>query len=671
MACVGPLPYTNPACGGPGQQPPPQIIGEPRDSPPLGEGPCLSCFWIFRVDAIGRAPLSYAWMRNGVFIGNETNRDILVNPTLFADNGARYSVRVTDADGRSVTSRAALLTVNAGLPTIVNDPADAQAIEGGTATFTAASTSSIAQTLQWKRCNASALCPAATPAWPDIAGQTGTVLSLAAVPLTDNGTQLAFCASNASGTSCSRTATLTVLSAPAQPVIVTAPQPITVAVGASAGFTVVASGGSLTYEWQSGRDGVNFTPELRCGNNANCTLSNVLLADDGLLLRVRAFNSAGTATSAPPALLTTRLAAGIALARLGGGTTDSVGLRGDGRLVAWGLSLGSTTGVPSPQLGIPSDIATLAAGNDHKLAIRANGELVIWGSNSHGQLGDGTSIDQPNPARLHPGFVAMRSVAAGIGQPTAPRGDNALFSLAVTAANGQVFAWGTNLSGQLGIGTTTEQRSPVAVGRISGVVGIAAGGGHVLARRGDGSVWVWGRNTSGQLGTGNTTASLLPMPIALADIVAVAAGAEFSVALRSDGTVLTWGSGLNGRLGNGSALSRSVPAPIALPAPAIGIATGAQHALALLLDGRVYAWGRNDGGQTGTGSVASAVHTPQRVVAPLPANIVAIGAGTAHSLALDAAGNVWGWGLNSARQLFDGTTENRFTPVQVQGVNLN
>ena len=85
----------------------------------------------------------------------------------------------------------------------------------------------------------------------------------------------------------------------------------------------------------------------------------------------------------------------------------------------------------------------------------------------------------------------------------------------------------------------------------------------------------------------------------------------------------------------------------------------------------MYAWGRNDAGQTGTGSVSFLVNTPQQVVAPLPANIVAIGAGASHSLALDAAGNVWAWGLNTTRQLFDGTTQNRFTPVQVQGVNLN
>jgi alpha-tubulin suppressor-like RCC1 family protein len=608
-------------------------------------------------------------MRNGAALANETNQDILINPVQLADNGARYSVRVTDALGRSVTSRGALLTVNAVAPVIVNQPVDVQVTVGANAVFIAASTSSVAQTLQWKRCDAGAACPADPASWPDVAGQTSTQLTLPTVAQTDSGARVAMCASNAGGTSCSNTATLTVLPAPVQPVVITPPQPVTVSAGTSASFTVVATGGSLSYEWRSGRDGVNFAPEGRCTNSATCTFSNVALGDDGLLLRVRVFNSAGQAFGDPPPLLTVRLAAGVALARVGGGTSTSLGLRGDGRLVEWGTNNLALPGTPVVR-ATPTDAATIASGNTHALAIRTNGEVFAWGSNTNGQLGDGTTSDAALPQPV-PGLAAARSVAAGIGQPDAASRDNTRYSLAVNAANGLVFAWGTNLSGQLGIGTTAEQRTPVPVGRISGVAGVAAGGGHVLARRSDGSVWVWGRNTSGQLGSGDRTASLRPIPIALADIVAVAAGSDFSVALRNDGTVFTWGQVGFGKLGDDSSTSRSTPAAIVLPAPAIGIAAGTDHALALLLDGRVYAWGRNDSGQTGTGSVSIAVTPPQRVVAPLPANVVAIGTGVYHSLALDANGAVWGWGQNTTRQLFDGTPENRFTPVQVQGVNLN
>ena len=664
LPCPGP-PFTNPACGDPGQQGPPEIIGEPRDSLLIGEG----FFWIFRVDAIGRAPLSYAWMKDGLTLPTETNQDILINPALFADNGRRYSVRVTDADGRSVTSRSAVLSVNAVAPLIVNDPADVQVTAGANAFFFAATTSSIAQTLQWKSCPPAATCPASPAAWLDVGAQAAQ-LTLPTVQVADSGTRVALCASNASGTSCSRTATLTVLPAPVQPVIVTPPQALTTAAGSSASFTVAATGGALAYEWQSGR-GSNFAVEGRCGNSATCTLSNVLLADDGLQLRVRVSNSAGQALSDPAALLTVRLAAGVALARVSGTVSSSIALHGDGQLLEWGTG-GGVRPNPTPfRHAVPIDVATIASGNTHSLAIRSNGEVVSWGNNTNGQLGNGTNgANRSNPLPVV-GLAASSSIAAGIGVPRVQADDDSRYSLAVTASNGLVWAWGTNLSGQLGNGNTSEQLLPVPVGRISGVTGLAAGSGHVLARRSDGSVWAWGRNTSGQLGTGDRTASLRPLPIALTDIVAVAAGDEFSVALRSDGTVLTWGSPAFGKLGDGGIAFRSSPAPISLPAPAIGIAVGVHHVLALLLDGRVYAWGRNDVGQTGTGSVAAFITTPQRVVAPLPTNIVAIGAGVFHSLALDASGNVWGWGYNNTGQLFDGTTENRFTPVQVQGVNLN
>ena len=673
LPCPGP-PFTNPACNCPSPSPLPRIIGEPRDSPQLVEGTGVGSggifFWIFRVDAIACAPSTYRWMRNGLFLPNETNQDILINPLVLADNGARYSVIVTDAAGRSVTSREALLNVTAAAPVIVNHPSDVSVTAGQPATFSAASTSTIPQTLQWKVCSAGTACPASTAVWA-IAASTTTVLTIPATALADNGNRYAMCASSISaGTTCSQSALLSVQQAATQPVILTQPQPLSAASGSSASFTVGASGGSLGYQWQSGRDGINFAAEPRCTNSATCTFSNAALGDDGLLLRARVSNTAGNATS-DAALLTVRLVAGVALARIGGNNTASVGLRADGRLMLWGQPGGIGSGNPFIELGVPADAATLATGAFHSFAIRSNGELLAWGSNSNGQLGDGTITARFNPRSLVTSFGAARSVAAGMGVSRVPNMDNTSYSLAVTAANGLVFAWGSNLSGQLGIGTLVEQRSPVAVGRISGVAGAAAGDGHVLARRSDGSVWVWGRNTAGQLGTGDRMASLLPIPIPLTDIVAVAAGEEFSVALRSDGTVLTWGSGIFGRLGNGTTMSRSVPAPITLPAPAIGIAVGAQHAVALLLDGRVYAWGRNDAGQTGTGSVSFLVNTPQQVVAPLPANIVAIGAGSSHSLALDAAGNVWAWGLNNTRQLFDGTTQNRFTPVQVQGVNLN
>jgi alpha-tubulin suppressor-like RCC1 family protein len=59
-------------------------------------------------------------------------------------------------------------------------------------------------------------------------------------------------------------------------------------------------------------------------------------------------------------------------------------------------------------------------------------------------------------------------------------------------------------------------------------------------------------------------------------------------------------------------------------------------------------------------------------VTGLPPNVVAIGVGANHSLALDAGGSVWAWGNNTAGQLNDGTAvSQRETPVLVRNANLN
>jgi len=72
---------------------------------------------------------------------------------------------------------------------------------------------------------------------------------------------------------------------------------------------------------------------------------------------------------------------------------------------------------------------------------------------------------------------------------------NNKFGLALRA-DGTVWAWGYNASGQLGNGTTNTgaTSSPVQVG-ITGATAISTGGSHGLAVKGDGTVWAWGANS--------------------------------------------------------------------------------------------------------------------------------------------------------------------------------
>jgi hypothetical protein len=87
----------------------------------------------------------------------------------------------------------------------------------------------------------------------------------------------------------------------------------------------------------------------------------------------------------------------------------------------------------------------------------------------------------------------VTAIAAGAQHSYALKGD------------GSVWAWGENshdgaFYGALGDGTTKDSRTPVRARGLSGVVAIAAGGQHALARKADGSIWTWGWNDYGQLG---------------------------------------------------------------------------------------------------------------------------------------------------------------------------
>src|SRR5262249_22208850 len=144
-------------------------------------------------------------------------------------------------------------------------------------------------------------------------------------------------------------------------------------------------------------------------------------------------------------------------------------------------------------------------------------------------------------------------------------------------------------------------------------------------------------------------------------IVAVAAGREgvTSFALRDDGAVLAWGGNASGQIGDGTQVERRA-AVRALVGNIGAVAAGESHGLAVATDGQVWTWGVN---ALGDGSVSPPRPTPAAL--PVPTSVVAAGSGGSHAIAITSDGQVWTWGLNAYSQLGDGTTTNRYTPVQI------
>jgi alpha-tubulin suppressor-like RCC1 family protein len=96
---------------------------------------------------------------------------------------------------------------------------------------------------------------------------------------------------------------------------------------------------------------------------------------------------------------------------------------------------------------------------------------------------------------------AVAEVATGYGHTCTIHTDDTLW------------CWGSNYSGQLGDGTTTNQATPVRVGDAATWAGIDAGTSGTCAIRTDGTLWCWGNNFRGQLGDGSTTNRATPVRV--------------------------------------------------------------------------------------------------------------------------------------------------------------
>ncbi|MEV8632540.1 S8 family serine peptidase [Streptosporangium sp. NPDC051023] len=303
---------------------------------------------------------------------------------------------------------------------------------------------------------------------------------------------------------------------------------------------------------------------------------------------------------------------------------------------------------------------TISAGDDHSLMLAwggsGAGEVWAWGDNAQGQLGIGNTTTKKVPVRI-PTLTGISAVSAGNG-----------FSVALKS-DGTVWAWGDNSQGQLGNGTTVDSTTPVQVTGITNAVGVSAGAGHVLAVLSNGTVKAWGDNSQRQLGYGtadSSTATLVPSLTGVSTAVgSVAAGTAHSVALLSGGTVKTWGDNSQGQLGNGSTVDSPTPVTAFGLSGVTQVSSRADHVLALISGGTVKAWGDNSQGQIGNGTLVDR-KTPIAVSGLT--GVSGISAGSLHSTATTttptgSALATYAWGDNAQGQLGNGTTTDSTTPV--------
>ena len=300
-------------------------------------------------------------------------------------------------------------------------------------------------------------------------------------------------------------------------------------------------------------------------------------------------------------------------------------------------------------------ITKIASGVEHACALTAAGGVLCWGDNTIGQLGNGMTGTYES-APVWPGGLETGAVAVTAG---------ASHSCALTSGGGAK-CWGWNYDGQLGDGTTTDQPTPKAVYGLSGAIAVSAGLMHTCAVTSGGGVVCWGYNVDGELGDNSTTGHITPMPVIglSGTVTAIAAGGYHTCALTSGGGVECWGSNGYGQLGDNSTQDRWTPVPVTgLSSSVVAIATGTFHTCALKAGGTVDCWGANLSGQLGDNTTDD--HLTPMPVSGLAGGATAIDAAFMHTCAVTANGGLACWGLNLDGQLGDGTQEDRLTPAAV------
>ncbi|XP_022652162.1 RCC1 and BTB domain-containing protein 1-like [Varroa destructor] len=222
-------------------------------------------------------------------------------------------------------------------------------------------------------------------------------------------------------------------------------------------------------------------------------------------------------------------------------------LTAQGDVYGWGhngyaqIGNGQTSQVNSPVLisnNIPNPVAEVACGSFHSIARTISGEVYSWGQNNCGQLGVGaTSSNQHNPRKVTGLIQSLFCVGIACGQT----------STVAVFENGEIYAWGLNGSGQLGLGNNVNQMLPAKIDGLKNVTiqKVVCGFAHTMALSDEGTLYVWGANSYGQLGLGNKANQVNPvrMKTDQSRIIDVAAShyTQISAALTETSKVLMWG----------------------------------------------------------------------------------------------------------------------------------
>ncbi|XP_078265302.1 X-linked retinitis pigmentosa GTPase regulator isoform X2 [Rhinoraja longicauda] len=329
--------------------------------------------------------------------------------------------------------------------------------------------------------------------------------------------------------------------------------------------------------------------------------------------------------------------------------------------------------VPS-KFWLKSDKAvTISCGDEHTALITENGKLYIFGSNNWGQLGLGTKNTMNKPTCVKALKLERVKLAAC--------GRNHTL---IWTEQGNIYAAGDNSEGQLGLGDNEERTTFQRVEYFKGkrkIKQLAAGSNISAALTEDGNLFMWGDNSEGQIGLGLETSAFLPRQVDVGKSVSwVSCGYYHSALVTGDGELYTFGESDNGKLGLplGETINNRIPQPVNnISGKVKQVACGGGHTL-ILTEDDVYAFGFGQFGQLGHGTSVFESTLPKVVEDLKKKKIRFISCGENHSAVVTDNGLLYtfgdgrhgklGLGEENFTNQFKPTLCTRFLKLAVQSV---
>ncbi len=238
----------------------------------------------------------------------------------------------------------------------------------------------------------------------------------------------------------------------------------------------------------------------------------------------------------------------VAPSNIAGVQTSCFGLTTTGQIYAWGgnvdgqLGTGDTTNRTSPALVIGgqtwTDFSAIGTGSQVAvLALNSSGVAYSWGVDISGIRGDGGAVFKTSsPGLVSGGHTFVKLVAVGKG--------SSAYGL---KSNGEVWSWGQNINGQLGLNDTTFRNVPnQIIGGLTATNVFSDGLGSAFITTQSNQLYALGRNIYGNLGVGDVTPRSSPALVlggfSWKKMIGGVGGNGFPKAVTNGGAIYFWGA---------------------------------------------------------------------------------------------------------------------------------